>query len=84
MSAGRERLYMERGGKSISVVDHIFDKLVHIRLPEQITNPELVALYRTKHEQMAEFVLKHAKEGYEHYEEDLLVQKDLYGKEWGC
>jgi hypothetical protein len=39
---------MQRGGQSISVVDHIFDKLVHIKLPSEITNRFLVELYQQK------------------------------------
>lgn len=48
ISEGRDAVYMQRGGHSISVVDHIFDKLVHIKLPSEITNRFLVELYHQK------------------------------------
>jgi hypothetical protein len=40
---------MAKGGKSVSVIDHIFDKLIHIKLPEIIKNPYLIELYNKKH-----------------------------------
>lgn len=48
MSEGRDAVYMQRGGHSISVVDHIFDKLIHIKLPSEIANHFLVELYQQK------------------------------------
>jgi hypothetical protein len=52
VSRGRDAEYMQRGGHSISVVDHIFDKLMHIKLPSEITNRFLVELYRQKQSEM--------------------------------
>ena len=51
MSEGRDREYM-RNGISESTVDHFFDKLIHIALPNQITNPFLVNLYLEKKREM--------------------------------
>ena len=48
MSEGRDAAYMQRGGRSVSVVDHIFDKLVHIKLPSEISNRFLMDLYEQK------------------------------------
>jgi hypothetical protein len=31
---GRDKIYMEKGGKSESVIDHMFDKILHIKLPK--------------------------------------------------
>ncbi len=83
MSLGRDKAYMERGGRSATVVDHFFDKLFHIRLPAQLANPELLRLYRAKHQEMVEFLLRHAKDGYLHYEQELLAEGKLRANEWG-
>jgi len=68
MSRGRDIEYMNNGGGSKSVVDHVFDKLIHIRLPSIITSPSLINLYDTKTQEMIDFVLKHAQNGYVDYE----------------
>ena len=48
-------------------MDHFFDKLVHIRLPAYIQNVYLIDMYKRKHDEMVEFILKHAKDGYKYY-----------------
>lgn len=59
MSIGRDIEYMKEG-KSKSLVDHFFDKLVHIALPKEINNPFLESFYQTKQKEMVNFVLEHA------------------------
>jgi hypothetical protein len=73
---------MSRGGRSISVVDHIFDKLIHIKLPEILKNSYLTELYQKKHDEMVQFALKHAPNGYVDYKKDLMKEYELHGKEW--
>ncbi len=57
-----------RTGESLSIIDHFYDKLVHIKLPREVNNSFLVQLYESKHLEMVDFVLKHAQSGYVHYE----------------
>lgn len=59
-------------GYSKSVVDHFFDKLIHIKLPKQITNPYLINLYQVKLDEMIEFVIENARENYNNYENNLV------------
>ena len=66
MGKGRDIQYMKTGF-SISVIDHFFDKLIHIGLPKEITNPFMRNLYQKKQQEMIDFVVKHAKKGYVDY-----------------
>jgi hypothetical protein len=71
-----------KNGFSQSAVDHFFDKLVHIRLPAYMQNVYLIELYQRKHNEMVEFILKHAKDGYQRFEEDLLREYEVNGRKW--
>ena len=53
-----------KNGVSESTVDHFFDKLIHIALPSQITNPYLINLYLEKKKEMIDFIIENAKTGY--------------------
>lgn len=59
-------------GFSKSVVDHFFDKLIHIKLPPEITNKFLINLYSAKLYEMTEFIIENAKYNYKNYEDNLL------------
>ena len=41
ISKGRDKEYMKTGS-SRSVIDHFFDKLIHIALPKEIDNPFVI------------------------------------------
>jgi len=53
-------------------VDHFFDKLIHLALPSQMTNPFMKQLYDEKKKEMIEFVIENAKTGYVEYETNLM------------
>lgn len=72
---------MERGGKSESVIDHMFDKILHIKLPEQISNSYLEQLYGQGHEYVVDFLLEHAKTGYQYAQKDLLERVAKWSEE---
>ena len=53
-------------------MDHFFDKLIHLALPSQMTNPFMKQLYDEKKKEMIEFVIENAKTGYVEYETNLM------------
>jgi len=63
---GRDLEYM-KSGNSKTVVDHFFDKLVHISLPGYVQNSYLIDLYRAKHEEMVHFIIRQAANDYRDY-----------------
>jgi hypothetical protein len=63
-----------KSGHSKTVVDHFFDKLVHIRLPTYIENSFLIDMFKRKHYEMVYFIIKHAKNDYKDYEQDLIYE----------
>jgi hypothetical protein len=69
---GKDKIYIERGGKSDSVIDHMFDKILHIKLPEVIFNSYLEKLYNEGHEYIVDFILQHSQTGYENVQKDML------------
>lgn len=56
---------MKRGGKSESFIDHIYDKLYHLSLPEFITNPYLNFCYQEGKKCIADFVIRHSGNNFE-------------------
>ncbi len=50
----------------------MIDKLLHIKLPQEISNAYLEQLYGSGHDYMVDFLLKHSKTGYENAIQDLL------------
>jgi hypothetical protein len=71
MSKGRDIEYMKTG-YSRTVVDHFFDKLIHISLPKEIENPFLRQFYLEKQLEMVNFVVDAAKDDYANYEDNLV------------
>jgi len=52
---------MSRGGKSASFIDHIYDKLLHLKAPKFINNPYILNKYESGKKDIADFVLKQSK-----------------------
>ena len=71
MAKGRDIEYMKTGF-SISLVDHFFDKLIHIELPKEINQGFLKDFYWKKKKEMIDFVVEHSKTDYVNYKDRLL------------
>ncbi len=62
---------MSRGGKSASFIDHIYDKLLHLKAPKFINNPYILNKYESGKKDIADFVLKQSKQNFENVEKDI-------------
>ena len=54
----------------MSVIDHMFDKILHIKLPLQ--NLYLESLYQLGNQYVVDFILLHSQNGYVNAQDDLL------------
>ena len=71
---------MKRGGKSISFIDHIYDKLLHLELPKYITNSYLNLHYEKGKQEIIDFVLRNAGNNFENAEKDYKLKRDRHGR----
>ena len=62
-ASGRDAIYIKQGF-SKSTIDHFFDKLIHISLPEEMKNEFIQQFYLKKKKQMIDYVIRHAKTNY--------------------
>ncbi len=56
----------------MAVIDHMFDKILHIKLPSEISNSYLEKLYQSGHQYVINYINKHSISGYINAKEDLL------------